>query len=255
VKILLVPRPGVDLYRTLYDSETSRAILRFYKPSRHPWGVEITVSSLGSAVSLISELRWYLQRYIQEVLIEVADGVIISRALAREVYQRDLVLTSPWPHRMRFRMERGRIRRSLVEPEAAPSAQTPGPEPVPVPSAPEQSSSPRMSESVPAAGSPEPGAVPGGSDPHPVSMPESGPGPASPAPVPPSGTPEPVVPPSPQPPPVHAPVSPEAITIEVWTTPDEPVEDVVAEEEPPVAEGEAGGEPPEASGEKGEDGD
>jgi hypothetical protein len=121
MKILLVPKPGVDLYRTLYDSETSRAILRFYRPGRHPWGVEITVSSLGSAVSLISELRWYVQRYIQEVLIDVGEGVIISRALAREVYQRDLALTSPWPHRMRFRLQVGRIRRSLIgEGEAAP---------------------------------------------------------------------------------------------------------------------------------------
>ncbi|MDD1657227.1 MAG: DUF5804 family protein [Methanomicrobiales archaeon] len=134
MKILLVPKPGVDLYRTLYDSETSRAILRFYRPGRHPWGVEITVSSLGSAVSLISELRWYLQRYIQEVLIDVGEGVIISRALAREVYQRDLTLSSSWPHRMRFRIERGRLRRSLIEKGGEPSTPAPVPEaPVPVP--------------------------------------------------------------------------------------------------------------------------
>jgi hypothetical protein len=137
MKILLVPKPGVDLYRTLYDSETSRAILRFYRPGRHPWGVEITVSSLGSAVSLISELRWYLQRYIQEVLIDVGEGVIISRALAREVYQRDLTLTSPWPHRMRFRLQSGRIHRSLVEEESEPGGEPPAPEPAPVPGTPE----------------------------------------------------------------------------------------------------------------------
>ncbi len=129
MKILLVPKPGIDLYRTLYDSETSRAILRFYRPGRHPWGVEITVSSLGSAVSLISELRWYMQRYIQEVLIDVGEGVVISRALAREVYQRDLTLTSPWPHRMRFRLQSGRICRSLIEEES----EAPAPLPPPVP--------------------------------------------------------------------------------------------------------------------------
>ncbi|MDD1656080.1 MAG: DUF5804 family protein [Methanomicrobiales archaeon] len=128
MKILLVPKPGVDLYRTLWDSETSRAILRFYRPGRHPWGVEITVSSLGSAVSLISELRWYMQRYIQEVLIDVGEGVVISRALAREVYQRDLTLTSPWPHRMRFRLQAGRIRRSLVEEGGEVPAPPPAPE-------------------------------------------------------------------------------------------------------------------------------
>ena len=152
MKILLVPKPGVDLYRTLYDSETSRAILRFYKPGRHPWGVEITVSSLGSAVSLISELRWYLQRYIQEVLIDIGEGVIISRALAREVYQRDLTLSSPWPHRMRFRLERGRIRRSLVEEGSEPGGEAPAPEPVPVP------------------GTPEPVAVPGTMAPEAISI-------------------------------------------------------------------------------------
>jgi len=152
MKILLVPKPGVDLYRTLYDSETSRAILRFYKPGRHPWGVEITVSSLGSAVSLISELRWYLQRYIQEVLIDIGEGVIISRALAREVYQRDLTLSSPWPHRMRFRLEQGRIRRSLVEEGSEPGGEAPAPEPVPVP------------------GTPEPVAVPGTMAPEAISI-------------------------------------------------------------------------------------
>ena len=223
MKILLVPKPGVDLYRTLYDSETSRAILRFYKPGRHPWGVEITVSSLGSAVSLISELRWYLQRYIQEVLIDLGEGVVISRALAREVYQRDLTLTSPWPHRMRFRLERGRIRRALVEEGSEPGAQAAAPEPVPVPLAPEPVLLPGIAETVPDTGSPEPVPVPGTS--------ESVAGTGSPEPVPAPVTAESVpAPGSPQPSPVHAPVSPEAITIEVWTTPDEPVEDVVADE-------------------------
>ena len=245
MKILLVPRPGVDLYRTLYDSETSRAILRFYKPGRHPWGVEITVSSLGSAVSLISELRWYVQRYIQEILIDVGDGVVISRALAREVYQRDLTLTSPWPHRMRFRLERGRIRRSLVEPPGEPGAETPAPVPVSVVT--EPGAVPGTSAPVPVPGTPDAGASPGTREPVPVpAIPEPGAGTGSPE----AGlvhvTPEPAV--------VPVPVAPEAITIEVWTTPDEPVEDVVAEEEPAAAEGEPAGEEEEGAGEKGKEG-
>jgi Family of unknown function (DUF5804) len=229
MKVLLVPKPGVDLYRTLYDSETSRAILRFYRPGRHPWGVEITVSSLGSAVSLISELRWYVQRYIQEILIDVGEGVVISRALAREVYQRDLTLTSPWPHRMRFRLERGRIRRSLVEEEGKPGAEAPSPEPGPVP----LSHAPAM-VFLPQEPNPVPGA------------PETGPAPPATEPV--AGTETPVITT------VPAPVAPEAITIEVWTTPDEPVEDVVAEEVPDAAGGEPGGEGGEGAGRKGEEG-
>ncbi|MDD1653938.1 MAG: DUF5804 family protein [Methanomicrobiales archaeon] len=247
MKILLVPRPGVDLYRTLYDSETSRAILRFYKPGRHPWGVEITVSSLGSAVSLISELRWYVQRYIQEILIDVGDGVVISRALAREVYQRDLTLTSPWPHRMRFRLERGRIRRSLVEPPGEPGAETPAPAPIPVSVVTEPGAVPGTSAPAPVPGTPDAGVSPVTREPVPVpAIPEPGAGTGSPE----AGlvhvTPEPAV--------VPVPVAPEAITIEVWTTPDEPVEDVVAEEEPAAAEGEPAGEEEEGAGEKGKEG-
>ena len=60
----------MDLYRTLSDSETSRHILRFYHPKERNAGISVEVSTVSSGLALLSELRWYIMRYMQEVLIE-----------------------------------------------------------------------------------------------------------------------------------------------------------------------------------------
>ena len=71
MNILLIQREGTDLHHTLFASETSRLALRFYHPRKVPSGVYITVATLGSALSLVSELRWYIRRYVRETLFEV----------------------------------------------------------------------------------------------------------------------------------------------------------------------------------------
>jgi hypothetical protein len=112
MKILLIEREGTDLYSTLYDSDTSRAMLRFYHPVRHPAGVEITTASLGSALSLVSELRWYIQRYVDEVLFTEEGTVYLTWSLAEAVYERGITLGEPWPHRLRYRIHGGKAYRS-----------------------------------------------------------------------------------------------------------------------------------------------
>ena len=112
MKILLLEREGTDLYSTLYDSETSRAMLRFYHPVRHPAGVEITTVSLGSALSLVSELRWYIQRYVDEVLLTENGSFYLTWSLADSIYERGITLSQPWPHRFRYRIHGGRVYRS-----------------------------------------------------------------------------------------------------------------------------------------------
>jgi hypothetical protein len=112
MKILLIEREGTDLYSTLYDSDTSRAMLRFYRPVRHPAGVEILTASLGSALSLVSELRWYIQRYVDEVLLTEDGRVYLTWSLADTVYERGISLSLPWPHRFRYRIHAGKIYRS-----------------------------------------------------------------------------------------------------------------------------------------------
>lgn len=94
MRVIFIPKPGIDLYHTFLKSETSRLILRFYAP-RHRFGggVEVPVSTLGSGLSLASELRWYIRRYTQDFLIKTGDGHILSHKLAKEIYERNL----PYP--------------------------------------------------------------------------------------------------------------------------------------------------------------
>jgi len=110
MNILLVQREGVDLHHTLFASETSRMALRFYHPEKKPCGVYITVSTLGSALSLVSELRWYLRRYVQETLFEVTTGIYCTHILAQDVYyERASVLKPDWPFRRLYGFRDGKL--------------------------------------------------------------------------------------------------------------------------------------------------
>jgi hypothetical protein len=133
MQILLFEREGTDLYSTLYDSETSRAMLRFYHPVRHPAGVTITTASLGSALSLVSELRWYIQRYIDEVLLTEDGSVYLTWSLADTVYERGITLSQPWPHRFRYRIHGGKVFRSPWDLAAFGAPAGPEPEIAPPP--------------------------------------------------------------------------------------------------------------------------
>jgi hypothetical protein len=99
MNLLLIQKPGNDLYSLLLASETSRNILKFYPPERVPHGVRVTSASLGSTLSLVSELRWYIRRYVQEVLFEIGADLYCTHDLALEIYHRDESLARPWPYR------------------------------------------------------------------------------------------------------------------------------------------------------------
>jgi len=110
MNILLIQREGVDLYHTLFASETSRLVLRFYHPKKKPCGVSITVSTLGSALSLVSEMRWYIRRYVREVLFEVSPGIFCTHLLAQDVYyERTSVLEPAWPFRRLYGFRGGNL--------------------------------------------------------------------------------------------------------------------------------------------------
>lgn len=107
MRLLFLPREGLDLYQTLLDSETSRRVLRFYHPRRSPFGVAVEVATLSSGLSLVSELRWYVRRYVADALFEVAPGRYATRALASTVYfGREFRLHEPWEAR-HLLVERG----------------------------------------------------------------------------------------------------------------------------------------------------
>lgn len=108
--VLFLPREGVALYRELLASETSRDALRFYRPKETPCGVEITVATLGGALALASDLRWYVRRYMRGVLFEIAPGVFSSHRLAWEVYYgREISLSDSWDFRLIYRVREGYV--------------------------------------------------------------------------------------------------------------------------------------------------
>jgi hypothetical protein len=115
MNILLIQRDGIDLHHTLFASETSRLALRFYHPEKKPCGLSITVSTLGSALSLISELRWYLRRYVKETLFEVKAGTYCTHTLAQDVYyERTSVLGPDWPFRRLYGFRDGKLLSRVV---------------------------------------------------------------------------------------------------------------------------------------------
>jgi hypothetical protein len=85
-------------------------VLRFYHPKKKPCGVCITVSTLGSALSLVSEMRWYIRRYVREVLFEVSPQVFCTHLLAQDVYyERTSVLEPSWPFRRLYGFRQGKL--------------------------------------------------------------------------------------------------------------------------------------------------
>jgi hypothetical protein len=121
MNILLIQRDGTDLHHTLFASETSRMALRFYHPKKKPCGVFISCATLGSALSLVAELRWYIRRYVREPLFEYQPGIYFTHQLAQDVYyERTAVLGPDWKYRKLYGFRDGKIISSV--PMAAGSA-------------------------------------------------------------------------------------------------------------------------------------
>jgi hypothetical protein len=110
MNVLFLQRTGLDLYSTLLASETSRRILMFYHPASYPGGISVSVSSFGSALSLAGELRWYIRRYMQDVLLEVSRDRYCTLELGRELYyDRDFTIDDNWPFRCLYVIRNGNL--------------------------------------------------------------------------------------------------------------------------------------------------
>ncbi|OPY35369.1 MAG: hypothetical protein A4E35_02432 [Methanoregula sp. PtaU1.Bin051] len=115
MNILFIQREGTDLHHTLFASETSRLALRFYHPKKMPCGVYVSVSTLGSALSLVSELKWYIRRYVREVLFEIERGIFCTHQLAQDVYyERAVVLGASWKFRRLYGFRNGQMVSAVV---------------------------------------------------------------------------------------------------------------------------------------------
>jgi len=115
MNILLIQREGVDLHHTLFLSETSRLVLRFYHPKKTSCGISVSCASLASALSLVSELRWYIRRYVRAVLFEISPGIFCTHALAQDVYyERTAVLGPGWPFRRLYGFSQGKLTSTVI---------------------------------------------------------------------------------------------------------------------------------------------
>ncbi len=103
MEIICIGKQGVNLSDTLYVSETSRNILRFYHPQNTGWGIKITESTVSNALALLSELRWYIMRYMAGVIIEdIRFGAYLTHDLAKAAYEdRSVTLVENWEHMYR----------------------------------------------------------------------------------------------------------------------------------------------------------
>jgi hypothetical protein len=108
MNVFFLQRGGINLHHTLLASETSRRVLMFYHPKMHPGGMTLSMASLGSALALAMELRWYIRRYMQDVLFEISEGVYCTLALARQVYyDRQITIDDEWPFRRLYVIRNG----------------------------------------------------------------------------------------------------------------------------------------------------
>ncbi|MBN2733308.1 MAG: hypothetical protein JXQ82_00405 [Methanomicrobiaceae archaeon] len=109
MNLLFIQKEGVDLYGTLLSSETSRTILRFYRPVKSDFGVIIENATLGNALSLASEINWYIRRYTSDVLLEVSPNLFCTHSFALEIYSREKKLRETWEYTKLIGLKNGSV--------------------------------------------------------------------------------------------------------------------------------------------------
>ena len=70
----------------------------------------ISCGAISSALSLVSELRWYIRRYVREPLFEFEKGIWFTHQLAQDVYyERTAVLGPGWEFRKLYGFREGKL--------------------------------------------------------------------------------------------------------------------------------------------------
>lgn len=88
-RVCLVGKKSVHLQYELLSSETARAALASYDITE-PWENTLAIStvSLGAAITLLNDLKWYLVRYVDDVLLfdeSVSEVEWFSEPLGRAI--------------------------------------------------------------------------------------------------------------------------------------------------------------------------
>lgn len=106
MNLLLISKPGIPLLRSLRESETAWDAIRFYGPVGLSIGVYIPVSTLAGALSLASDLRFFLKKYTSDHLFQIKPGVYYTAALTRSRYlNRSDEVSEDWPFKLVYWVE------------------------------------------------------------------------------------------------------------------------------------------------------
>jgi len=104
MNVVLIAKQDTNLYQTLAESETARDAIRFYEPVDLIYGVFFRVPTVAGALALTSDIRYYVRRYVDEVLYEFNPPFFCTASLAEGLYlQRTVILKAPWPYRVLYR--------------------------------------------------------------------------------------------------------------------------------------------------------
>lgn len=97
MNLLIFSRPGIRIYQELRRSETAWNALRFYGPIETPVGVVVQLSSLSAALSLASDLKYFIRKYGSDYLFEITPGMYCTPSVAKSRYLVRETIADPWP--------------------------------------------------------------------------------------------------------------------------------------------------------------
>lgn len=100
MNLLIFSRPGIRLYQELKRSETAWNALRFYGPVEIPVGILVQLSSLSAALSLASDLKYFIRKFGSEHLFEITPGMYCTPSVARTRYVDRSPPADPWPWKL-----------------------------------------------------------------------------------------------------------------------------------------------------------
>ena len=103
MNLLIVGRPGIRIYHELRKSETAWQALRFYNPLEIDIGIYIPLNSLSAALSLASDLKYFIRKYSTVHLFEISPGLFCTHAVVKSRYiSRNKSFEDPWPWKLWF---------------------------------------------------------------------------------------------------------------------------------------------------------
>lgn len=106
MNLLIISRPGTRIFEELRRSETAWHALRFYNPVEISVGIWIPVNSLSSALSLASDLKYFIRKYGTDQFFGISPGTYCTLAVAKTRYltRESPPVAKPWPWKFWYRV-------------------------------------------------------------------------------------------------------------------------------------------------------